>query len=530
MKDKAKRQYSAVVRVLGLSAMVLCSFISTLAMAAVESPITNGLLVALDGTDVTTSGGNISSWNDQAALGGAESFSQGTAANRPSLLSSFVMPNGSAHNVVDFDRVSHEYMDLSADSGLSTNAITAIMVVRGNTMEDGASGYFISTADSNDSRRWTVGERDSNNRWIELATSSAGSAKIRELTGVDQDEWCIVSMKWDGITGDLNARSLSEAGELIAGTVSGATAPVYSHVLTRLGANSATTPAYYFDGQLAEVLIYNRVLSAKDLADVEQYLKYKFFATRSIDPPVTNGLLIGMDGEDVIMGSGKILYWNDQSVFGAAENFYQGTLGYRPALLTNYVMPDASIHNIVDFDGADDYLECSHDSDLSTNAVTSFLVIRGNAMEDSKTGYILSTATDVAMRWATGERGDNNMWFIYAHGSKTSVPNLTGINQDEWCIVSMRWDGGSGDFSGRSRSQNGTLVTTSDAGVTLTSETHSRTRLGANTATTPAYYFDGQIAEVLVYNRALTEDEILSVEHYLNLKYFVNQGTVIIVK
>ena len=63
-------------------------------------PVTNDLLIALDGDDVTTSGSAVTSWNDQSALGGDEDF---TAGDSPSL-ASVSMPNSTTQDVVDFNR------------------------------------------------------------------------------------------------------------------------------------------------------------------------------------------------------------------------------------------------------------------------------------------------------------------------------------------------------------------------------------------------------------------------------------------
>ncbi len=62
------------------SLAILCMASLTLLCFAVTAQAgsmpTANLLIQLDGTDVTTSGANVTSWNDQAALGGAENFGQ----------------------------------------------------------------------------------------------------------------------------------------------------------------------------------------------------------------------------------------------------------------------------------------------------------------------------------------------------------------------------------------------------------------------------------------------------------------------
>jgi len=520
-------------RIAGLLTSTLLT--AAIAFAAVESPVTEGLLIGLDGSNVTMDGGEVQYWNDQAALGGAQNFYQATLANRPALLTGFTMPNGSPHNILDFNG-SDEFLDLSADSSMETNTITVFTVVHGDNLNDSSSGYYISTADSANDRRWTMGERGiPNNNWITLATSDSGAAKICDVTGANQEEWYITSMTLDGAdTGDVVAQTVSENSYVLADTATDATSAVYTHVRTRLGASSYDSVLYKFDGQLAEVLIYNRVLSAQEKSDVEQYLKYKYFRTATVDPPVSDGLIIGLDGSDLMITGDNIKYLNDQIEAGGASDFYQGTESYRPLLVTNSIMPNGRSHNIIDFDGTNQYLSIGADSSLSTNTITSFVVVRGNAMEDGKTGYILASA-DSVVRWGTGERSTDNKWFLLSRSTSGTayIPNLTGVIQDQWYIVSMSWSGATGSFSGRALSQDDVLATDSAANIFNVSATQTRTRLGCNADSSVNLPFDGQMAEVLIYNRALPADEVQSVEEYLQYKYFKNVpplGTVILIQ
>ncbi len=500
--------------------------------AAVEPPVTDGLLIGLDGSDVTLNGGNVQNWNDQASLGGSQTFSQTGTSSQPALIANHTMPGGSVHNVLDFDG-SNDYLGLGADISMDTNTVTVFAVVHADNMTDSTSGYYISNADSSNDRRWTMGERGSpNNNWITLATSGTGSAKICDVTGANQEEWYITSMTWDGATtSNLNAQTLSQNSYLLGDSATGADSAVYAHKRTRIGASSYDTPSYEFNGQLAEVLVYNRILSSQEINDVYQYLKYKYFRTATITPPVSDGLLIGLDGSDLMAVGDTIKYLNDQVKAGGASDFYQGTTSYRPNLITNAIMPSGHSFNILDFNGTNQSMLITSASCLSTNTFTSFLVVQANEMEDNTTSYILASA-DSTVRWATGERSTNNRWFTLVRKSNGDavIPDLTGINQDQWCIVSMSWDGAGGNLHIRSLSQAGDLVTAAETGVFFASAEHVRTRLGCNADSVRNYFFNGQIAEVLIYGRALSVNEVESVEDYLQTKYLHDppSGTVIL--
>ena len=247
----------------------------------------------------------------------------------------------------------------------------------------------------------------------------------------------------------------------------------------------------------------------------------KSFTSATVLPPVTGGLLIGVDGSQAKTSGGAVSRWTDQAALGGAQNFAQTVAPNRPVLLTDFTMPDGSLHNILNFNGTNQYLSLDAESSLSTNTFTVFAVVRGNAMQDDTTSYFISNY-DTTVRWGMGERNGNNMWFLLARGTTLRIPNMEGITQDQWHIVSMSWNGVSGEVSGRSLSQEGDLVSLLNTGAFNTPRAHIHTRLGCNADSTLNYFFNGQMAELLIYNRALPSDELLRVEEYLNYKYFRN--------
>ncbi|MDA3926477.1 MAG: alpha/beta hydrolase-fold protein [Kiritimatiellae bacterium] len=258
----------------------------------------------------------------------------------------------------------------------------------------------------------------------------------------------------------------------------------------------------------------------------------KSFKSATVLPPVTAGLLIGVDGSNATTSNGAVSSWNNQVTEGGARDFIQTVAANRPGVLTDFAMPNGSLHTILNFNGSNQYMSLDSESSLSTNLFTILAVVRGNAMEDGATGYFLSTY-DTAVRWGMGERAGNNMWFLLARGTTLLIPNITGITQDQWYIVSMSWNGVTGELSGRSLNQSGTLATLLNTGAFNTSRPHIRTRLGCNSdSSTLNYFFDGQIAEILVYNRVLPTDDLLNVEDYLNYKYlqYWPKGTTLAIK
>lgn len=187
---------------------------------AVDAPVTSGLLIGLDGSDVTSSGGKVSSWNDQAALGGNEDFVQATAGQQPTLLSNVEMPNGSKFNVLDFDKASPDQVTLSGDSEFITNTFTVFSVMQSDGMEDGISGYMFMAGNNDISTgMWGFGDRSTSDNWILYARDGAGSMKAFNLT-VDvgaTGRWHIVNYVWDGVSGAVRGRSVDESLVLLLG-------------------------------------------------------------------------------------------------------------------------------------------------------------------------------------------------------------------------------------------------------------------------------------------------------------------------
>ncbi len=526
-----------------LLVLIVATFYVGLLSAAVDVPVTNGLFIALDGSDVTASGGAVSSWNDQVASGGVENFTNNTVSKQPALISSYAMPNGTSHNVLDFDKASVDMLTLSDDSEFETNTFTTIAVVHADAMNDNVSGYYFCCGYNDISKGlWGVGERSTSNTWFYFARNSAGSMKGGNLSISDDatSRWHIVTLTWNGVSGAVSGRAIDETGELTYSSVSAATASPSNHLYSRIGATTYTEAGgNAFDGQIAEVLIYNKVISSDDIKSVERYLKRKYFITQSAMPPVTNGLLVKLDGTDVTLSGGKVFRWKDQADFGGTEDFLNNTSSTRPVVLKDVMMAKGVKFDVLDFDlSASTILTCSDDSYFETNTFTAFAVVHSDAMDDGVSGYCLMNGYhDISSGlWGMGDRSSpDNTWIMYSRNSagNSKALNLT-VGADatnRWHILSMTWDGDSGVVAGHSIDETGVQVSSSVTGATANPTNHLYCRVGGSTYSSGGnYFFDGQMAEVLIYNRVLSENDRVAVEDFLKYKYFMNQGTVVIIK
>jgi hypothetical protein len=222
---------------------------------------------AADASSITSSAGNVTQWNDisgnsrHAILsGGGSSPTIGVAAQ-----------NGK--NVINFNGVNQF---LVAPASLTSNAMTVFSVYRRNSgTGSGTFGRLFSF--------WGANPLDysSTSSW-EIHTSAQSFAGITPpLVGFYRDSAqvagsTIVYGTSYLFSGTLNGGSWSQnnSGTLASGTTSTSSINVSNNTL---GAGMASGGGdAYFTGWFAEQIVYNRVLTTQEIADVRGYLSAKW--------------------------------------------------------------------------------------------------------------------------------------------------------------------------------------------------------------------------------------------------------------
>lgn len=213
---------------------------------------------------VTHSGNAVSLWADQS--GNGRDFAQGVGASRPTLQATGG-PNGTA--CVDFDGTNDLLTNGALSGFIAAGAYTLFVVFRADAISTGAGD---ATAYDNDGP---------------IGDSSANFGLFVRNAPSDQ----AVAYNWDG-SSDVVALSCAtatwhaaeqrhESGTLYArlhGTAEGSAASGNTMALTsnvRLGTVYATANQY-FDGQIAEVVVYNRALSLSERQQVRAYLTARY--------------------------------------------------------------------------------------------------------------------------------------------------------------------------------------------------------------------------------------------------------------
>tara|TARA_R110002126_G_scaffold56437_5_gene150776 strand:+ start:11458 stop:18990 length:7533 start_codon:yes stop_codon:yes gene_type:complete len=233
--------------------------------------------------------------------------------------------------------------------------------------------------------------------------------------------------------------------------------------------------------------------------------------------PVSNSVLwLKADSLDLQDGE-AVTSWADAT--GNGRTFVQGTASAQPKFIASD--GDFNDHPVVDCDGGDKLAMASFDAALNTNEFTLFVVAASDTDGGSHQGIIESRSASPVTRsgfnlyakWSGTNQwsywwGGNTGW-----GQMNSSTTLTLSKPD---IVTATMSGGDG--AGATATQ--TLRINGAQEATGTSAFWKSTADPAQVGVVPSsFYLNGQIAEVIQYDRVLTTAEVSSVEAYLSLKY-----------
>ena len=204
-------------------------------------------------------------------------------------------------------------------------------------------------------------------------------------------------------------------------------------------------------------------------------------------PPVTAGLVLNLDAGNVASYPGSGTTWTDLS--GNGRN---GTLTGGPT----YSSADGG--SIV-FDGTNDFVQCS--GSLTATAATFVIWMRRNGTQDDYDGIIYSrsaNATGLSFFGTTNKISYtwNNAVDTYTWDSGLTIPDLT------WCMVAVSVT-----------STSATAYLCQSSGITSATNTVSHTSTVLDDVKLAqddqgARFFNGRISVAMIYDRALSADEI----------------------
>ncbi len=274
-----------------------------------------------------------------------------------------------------------------------------------------------------------------------------------------------------------------------------------------VGAQNTTSADRLFPGQIDEVAVYDKVLTAGQVS-----AHYAAAGAAAFDPAAIGGLQVWYQVDD-----GTQISWE------AADSSYRtdtwqdsGPGGYdmtqtgdpRPTLLQDQVGGFPAL----EFDGSNDFMSAD---DVEVHSNTDGLTVFAVCQPDAAGAHaIVSKYDSGALQRAWLLRTDA---FFVMDDRESYVSGQAAFytpNIDSWQVLTGMWEPGN-------RCQvykDGVLAGTAAAPVIDIDDTTSALLLGGQNGGAVARY-DGGLAEVLIFNRALTWGEHNAVGWYLARKY-----------
>ena len=451
----------------------------------------------LDATSITglADGAAISTWTDSSGKG---NDATGTLTSRPLYKTNIV----NSKPVVRFDGT-NDYLTVANEPTFDLPTFTIFVV--GTASNDG--GTFTSKT------TFAGGVGDANRRKLQLRRSS--SSQFVLYSGSDTANKSMGAVSWSGFNiMSVVARSATDYSLALNGAVSTYSSP--SLDLTAMNNSSlvigaATSGAEFLNGDIAEILIYNRALSATERMAVESYLAAKWGITLAVsNPRVVSGLTAWYAADQLVLNDGDpVASWSDLS--GNSNHATQGTTAAKPLYKASIVNGRPAVL----FDGVDDWLALTAavGTILTSAAKTVFVVsklvaavsnsrifsVSNAALNSTRSCILLNGAPEYQTSYTTGSAQGNFSWSGIV--ASTSVAQILEVVQSGTSI------------SGR---VNGTQYgSANDAGSEAAG---SGAALGSG-ANGWSGFLSGYVLEFIVYNRALSTTEATAVRRYLGARY-----------
>ena len=473
-------------------------------------PASKWVADSLSGAD----GSSVSNWTDNV---GGKNAAQVATGNQPQLYSNVL--NG--HKTVRFSSAASQYLTAAADSPISgATDFTLVIVFKTSTVGNSSSSFFQNTGLLGAEQPGVVAD------WALCINGNqlgAGLGAGSSSCNVD------VSLYGGNVTdGNPHIAMYVRSGNTIHLYVDGVMVGEQTSLCTAARGNypfligAMTTGSYFFNGDIAEIQLYNRALSNWEMTSANTVLANTYGMSGIAGAPVNKWTADSLSGTD---GS-SVSNWTD-NVGGKSAT--QVTLGNQPKLYSNVL----NGHKTVRFSsGSSQYLTvASADSPISAaGSFTLIVVFKTSTAGNSSSSFYLNTGLLGAEQ--SGVVAD---WALCINGSQLGAglgKGASGCGSDFSLYGGNVTDGNphvamyvrAGDTI--SLYVDGAIVATQNSLCTAARGNYPF-QIGAMTP--GLYYFNGDIAEIQLYNRALNSWEIMSANEVLAATYGVGgtAGTVV---
>jgi hypothetical protein len=477
---------------------------------------------------ITTDGsGNVSQWNDQSPSG--YNATQTTSTIRPAFVSNVM--NG---NPVVRLNGSSNYMSLPSGFSNFSSGTTVFAV-------------FNPTTTANYSRIFDIGNGAPSNNIMLYRDGSAAMMQFACFNGTtaatvigNSSLLLNVPQEYTGLESSSSIALYKNGSQLATST--GVALQNLTRSSNYIGKSNWGGNALY-QGDMAEILIYNRPLSSTEQQQVEVYLadKYGLYhpnatwplayssavqteITRNqwnktqadayvtflaANPPIPGaGLALWLKADAGVTadGSGNVSQWNDQSA-----NQYNATQSStaRPTVVTNIINGNP----IIRFNGSAQYMSMPAGFGNFTSGATVFSVFNP------------TTTANYARIFDIGNGAPSDNLALYRYGAANAMQfacfnggtAATVIGSGDLFLNMFQEYTGVESSSSIQLYRDGLLINQS-SGIALQNIIRSSNYIGKSNWGGNALY-QGDMAEIIIYNRTLSSTEQQQVELYLVNKY-----------
>ena len=431
--------------------------------AAQNLPIKNGLILWLDAADddsfVYSSGTEVSQWRDKSGLN--NHANQATVANQPS------------RNTVVNSRKSVNFSSANADrlrvnSGMVfTNSVTAIVFIKPGTQNFAYADILDQDHGMDGYNGWVIQRNNTASQWLVWLANSANTTWLNtNAVSYADNTPQIVTLRKGSSTLTLSSNGTSSGDVAIADQQIRQANYVGLNIGTWRAGNELYATSRHYNGEICEILVYNRALSLTEIKQVHTYLGQKWGIVNT-----------------------------DKSVVDASGGTYVGLLGNG----TTSAMPVYDFYNkgALKFDGTDDYIVGTVPSIAASSTVGMWIksASYNNKIPFSIAGAIYGSGPNIffynnLINWNTGDSSSNSF-------SGSSYPD------SNWHYIVVTNDAA----TNAKLYIDGTLIGTAIYKNTLS--TNSNNLWLGRFSGDNNYTINANIAGTQIYNRVLSAAEIL---------------------
>ncbi len=453
-------------------------------------------------TVAATNGNDVGCWQDKSGNGN-NAIQSTSASYKPHLNTSGI--NGKS--ILDFDGAD-DALIAAHSASLTINAdLSMLTVITRHTLRYHS---IIAKTSSNKPSSYDFWLNNSgNNRMVFLRGNGSGSYSSWASTGFNINTPVILAVTMEGTASKHYLNGVTNGSSTISTTMGDTGNPLY--IGNRVDGYNE------LDGYMAETLLYNVALTDSERQKVEKYLSDKWGITiGDTELPYMTGLQLWLDASDPnndgtenVHGA-SVATWVDKS--SNDNDAVQATAANKPT----YTIGGINGRPVMTFDGTTDYMTISDNAslDLVSNltifsiattdttapAITSRFFQKGSG--GGGFGFGIGT-TGRKIRFTTAGVKDYDSSGVY--WSSTATPYLTSIVFDGSYDVTFYRDGVT----------KGT-VTHNAAGTTNSLALY----IGQNGG--GSGFWDGNMAEIVLYNTALSDGNRGLVESYLCDKWGIS--------